>query len=245
MSAECVLRAWSGSLWTPAPTNRTPRCSLVPCHTSHAPPISAMAANANSSDFCSPSRDQLLELADELGLHELAIEDAVGPHQRPKLDHYATHLFLSCHPIRVDPDAGRLDETEIEQQHRRHRPSVRRSAAGDANVTRHRDFIANVALDTTPWSQQSRPLATIVDRTTTTAPMNAPWASNALVPPEAPPFGQPLDQQLRGSVDLLDERCFVVCRSLPPGPVVGTLEGDRSCTWHPRRLQRAMGTNVG
>ena len=38
--------------------------------------------------FCAPSKEQLGELADELGLHELAIEDALGEHQRPKLDHY-------------------------------------------------------------------------------------------------------------------------------------------------------------
>ena len=35
------------------------------------------------------------ELAGELSLHEFAVEDALGPHQRPKLDRYATHLFLS------------------------------------------------------------------------------------------------------------------------------------------------------
>ena len=47
-------------------------------------------------------------------LHELAVEDALGPHQRPKLDRYATHLFLSCHAVRVDAEAGALDETEID-----------------------------------------------------------------------------------------------------------------------------------
>ena len=47
-------------------------------------------------DFCGPSKEQLHELADELGLHELAVEDALGRHQRPKLDRYATHLFLSA-----------------------------------------------------------------------------------------------------------------------------------------------------
>jgi magnesium transporter len=65
-------------------------------------------------DFCTPSREQLLELDSELGLHELAIEDALGPHQRPKLDHYATHLFLSCHAVHVDVERGCLDETEID-----------------------------------------------------------------------------------------------------------------------------------
>ena len=65
-------------------------------------------------DLCGPSRGQLHELADELGLHPLAVEDALEPHQRPKLDHYATHSFLSCHDVRVDTEAGRLDETEVD-----------------------------------------------------------------------------------------------------------------------------------
>jgi magnesium transporter len=65
-------------------------------------------------DLCGPTREQLHELAGELGLHELAVEDALEPHQRPKLDRYATHLFLSCHAVRVDVDAGRLDDTEVD-----------------------------------------------------------------------------------------------------------------------------------
>jgi magnesium transporter len=65
-------------------------------------------------DLCAPSKDQVDQLADELGLHELAVEDALGRHQRPKLDRYATHLFLTCHAVRVDGDAGDLDETEID-----------------------------------------------------------------------------------------------------------------------------------
>lgn len=37
---------------TPAPIYTQPRCSRTPCHTSHAPPISAMAAAMNRvSDF--------------------------------------------------------------------------------------------------------------------------------------------------------------------------------------------------
>jgi magnesium transporter len=65
-------------------------------------------------DFCGPSIDQLHEVAAELGLHELAVEDALGPHQRPKLDHYESHLVLSCHAVRVDPERNDLDETEID-----------------------------------------------------------------------------------------------------------------------------------
>jgi len=65
-------------------------------------------------DFCRPSKDELHELAGELGLHELAVEDALGEHQRPKLDHYATHRFLSCHAVRLDKDRGALEKTEID-----------------------------------------------------------------------------------------------------------------------------------
>jgi magnesium transporter len=65
-------------------------------------------------DLHGPSKDELHELAAELGLHELAVEDALGPHQRPKLDHYATHKFLSCHAVRVDAEAAELEDTEID-----------------------------------------------------------------------------------------------------------------------------------
>ncbi len=65
-------------------------------------------------DFCAPEKDQLHELAGELGLHELAVEDALSEHQRPKLDYYASHLFLSCHALRVNADTGDLEGTEID-----------------------------------------------------------------------------------------------------------------------------------
>jgi magnesium transporter len=65
-------------------------------------------------DFCGPSKEQLHELAGELGLHELAVEDALGAHQRPKVDRYASHIFLSCHSVRLDREASSLNETEID-----------------------------------------------------------------------------------------------------------------------------------
>ena len=64
-------------------------------------------------DLCEPSKGQLRELAEELGLHELAVEDALSPHQRPKLDHYETHLFLSAHVVQLD-DGANLQKTEID-----------------------------------------------------------------------------------------------------------------------------------
>lgn len=38
----------------------------------------------------------LTKLGEELGLHELAIEDALTTHQRPKLEEYGGHLFISA-----------------------------------------------------------------------------------------------------------------------------------------------------
>ncbi len=64
-------------------------------------------------DLLAPDAAQLGELAAELGLHELAVEDALSPHQRPKLDRYDDHLFLSCHALSADLDHGELDETEL------------------------------------------------------------------------------------------------------------------------------------
>jgi magnesium transporter len=37
------------------------------------------------NDLCAPDVDDLRLVADELGLHELAVEDAVHPRQRAKL----------------------------------------------------------------------------------------------------------------------------------------------------------------
>jgi magnesium transporter len=65
-------------------------------------------------DYVHPSRSDLTRLADALGLHELAVEDALEPHQRPKIDRYPTHLFLSCHAVRLDRASTRLDKTEVD-----------------------------------------------------------------------------------------------------------------------------------
>jgi magnesium transporter len=42
------------------------------------------------------------EIEEEFGLHALAIEDAEHERQRPKLDHYGTHLFLSAYAVAID-----------------------------------------------------------------------------------------------------------------------------------------------
>ena len=47
-----------------------------------------------------PGYEELKQLADEFNLHELALEDAVEAHQRPKIDRYGTTLFTVLRPAR-------------------------------------------------------------------------------------------------------------------------------------------------
>ncbi|MEI6137095.1 MAG: magnesium transporter CorA family protein [Chloroflexota bacterium] len=65
-------------------------------------------------DFLNPERADLEELAIELNLHELAVDDALGPHQRPKVDRYDTHLFLASHWIEIDAATAEVRDTEID-----------------------------------------------------------------------------------------------------------------------------------
>ena len=52
-----------------------------------------------------PSAAEFAEVAEHLRLHPLAVEDAIHAHQRPKLDHYGTMMFIVLKPARyVDHD---------------------------------------------------------------------------------------------------------------------------------------------
>ena len=53
-------------------------------------------------DLHDPDPVDLAVLTDEFGLHPLAVEDAVQRHDRPKLDRYPDHLFLSAYAVRLD-----------------------------------------------------------------------------------------------------------------------------------------------
>ena len=64
-------------------------------------------------DLLSPDTDDLQVVAEELGLHELAIADAVNARQRPKLDRYATHDFLNMYAVRLDTETGQLSLSEL------------------------------------------------------------------------------------------------------------------------------------
>jgi magnesium transporter len=64
-------------------------------------------------DLCRPTEADLASISDELGLHPLAVEDAVYEHQRPKLDRYDSHLFVTAYAVHLDADTGELTADEV------------------------------------------------------------------------------------------------------------------------------------
>ncbi|WP_188187817.1 magnesium and cobalt transport protein CorA [Nonomuraea sp. SYSU D8015] len=60
-----------------------------------------------------PDEAQLAALGQEFGLHELAIEDAVVAHQRPKLERYGDTLFVVLRAARYDDAAEQVVFGEI------------------------------------------------------------------------------------------------------------------------------------
>ena len=59
-----------------------------------------------------PDADQITGIADVFGLHELAVEDAVHAHQRPKLERYDDTLFMVLKTVRYcGPEAQEVVET--------------------------------------------------------------------------------------------------------------------------------------
>ncbi|WP_371782709.1 magnesium/cobalt transporter CorA [Streptosporangium subroseum] len=60
-----------------------------------------------------PAEAQLLSLGGEFGLHELAVEDAIVAHQRPKLERYGDTLFVVLRAARYLDEAEEVDFGEL------------------------------------------------------------------------------------------------------------------------------------
>jgi magnesium transporter len=61
-----------------------------------------------------PDEQEITSVAAEFGLHELAVEDTVQAHQRPKLERYGNSVFVVLRPARyVDP----TEVVEISELH--------------------------------------------------------------------------------------------------------------------------------
>ncbi|HEY6492879.1 MAG TPA: magnesium transporter CorA family protein [Trebonia sp.] len=64
-------------------------------------------------DLRDPDHDDLAVLQEEFGLHPVAIEDALVDRERPKIDRYRTHLFLTAYSARLDTATGELATSEL------------------------------------------------------------------------------------------------------------------------------------
>ena len=64
-------------------------------------------------DLYDPTKADLQIVTEEFGLHPLAVEDAISPHQRPKMDRYQSHLFANMYAAVVDPQDLRVKAAEI------------------------------------------------------------------------------------------------------------------------------------
>jgi magnesium transporter len=64
------------------------------------------------ADLCVPDRDDLQQVADELGLDPLAVEDSIEHHERPKVERYPSHLFLTTYGMSMAAD-GDLQLTRV------------------------------------------------------------------------------------------------------------------------------------
>ncbi|GAB3446680.1 magnesium and cobalt transport protein CorA [Actinophytocola sediminis] len=60
-----------------------------------------------------PDEEQIQGVAETFGLHELAVEDAVTAHQRPKLDRYEENLFMVLKTVRYIEHESPTSANEI------------------------------------------------------------------------------------------------------------------------------------
>lgn len=86
-----------------------------------------------------PAEEQMLEAAERFDLHELAVEDAIVAHQRPKLERYGATLFVVLRAARYLDESEQVDFGEI---HLFVGPqfvlTVRHSQSPDLSVVRRR-----------------------------------------------------------------------------------------------------------
>lgn len=63
------------------------------------------------TDISSLTESEIATIAEEFGLHELAVEDATSAKERPKLEEYDRHLFVVVHELQ--PQDGQLEPAQI------------------------------------------------------------------------------------------------------------------------------------
>ena len=64
-------------------------------------------------ELMSPDSPTITRLGEELGLHALALEDAISTHQRPKLEEYDKHVFIATRTVQIWQQRMELGETHL------------------------------------------------------------------------------------------------------------------------------------
>jgi magnesium transporter len=60
-----------------------------------------------------PTEEEFTSVAEEFGLHELAVEDAIQAHQRPKIERYGNALFVVLRPARYLDAPEEVEFSEV------------------------------------------------------------------------------------------------------------------------------------
>jgi len=75
-------------------------------------------AELSGNDFLwigvnNPTHDEMERIGAALGMHPLAVEDTLSPHQRPKVERYPDHVFLSVRSVSYSDDDITTNEVNV------------------------------------------------------------------------------------------------------------------------------------
>ncbi|MBA8991624.1 magnesium transporter [Curtobacterium pusillum] len=103
-------------------------------------------------DYTDPQPSDLEHVEEELGIHALAVEDAVERGQRPKLDRYRDSLFLVVYDVAGLDDAGDLVTHEVKAfVTKRALVTIHGADVDTGAVERRLDASADIADHGVPW----------------------------------------------------------------------------------------------
>ncbi|WP_144763777.1 magnesium transporter CorA family protein [Curtobacterium sp. 9128] len=118
-------------------------------------------------DYTDPEASDLEHVEEELGIHALAVEDALEPGQRPKLDRYRESLFLVVYDVGGRDASGTLVTHEVKAfVTERALVTIHGADFDTAEVARRLDADADQADHGVPWLVWGL-LDTVVDHAST------------------------------------------------------------------------------
>ena len=97
---------------------------MIDCHLFHDAKVQSIEFNDISEHVGQPDRfiwielrtpdsQTITRLGHELGLHALALEDAISTHQRPKLEEYEGHVFIATRTAQIWDERMEFGETHL------------------------------------------------------------------------------------------------------------------------------------